>query len=65
MLLQLTNQTFGAGEGTPGNTFCRVIGRHGRRFGLFGSENSAMTMGGLDRGAVDDEDEQESGYDPR
>jgi hypothetical protein len=57
MLVQLADKTLSAGEGTAGEALGRVVGRDSERFGLFASENSAVTMCSLDRRAVDDEHE--------
>lgn len=65
MLMQLTDQTFRAGEGAAAHALSRVVGRDSKRVGLFGSENSAVTVRGLNGRAVDHKHEQESRNDPR
>jgi hypothetical protein len=57
MMMQLTNKTLSAGEGTSGNTFCRVVSGNRMRMGWFGSENSAVAMSSFDGRAVDNEHE--------
>ena len=63
--MQLTNKTFSAGEGTSGDAVCPIVGGNRSRLGWFGSENSAVTMRGLDGRAIDHEHEQEARYYPR